>query len=301
MTNRPFPSRMASRQIALAAAAVALLFTAPLPAADKNPDYTSLAGVKAPGIQKWLDDAKEQGYQPYYINGYDVGDHAEFAGVAVKDPDKRPFEARFDMTSDEYQQWIDEMRDKGYRPPARGGVSGYMAGKSPRFAAVWVKDGKYIGQWKTCHNQGQKDFDETVTAMHKDGLEPSCVTAYLAVGGSVRYTGLFWKRPTTDTWECRHDLTAAQLQENVDRWASKGFQLKNIHAYNTPDGLRFLAIAESTKKNHFVWQERHGMTGNEYQKEFDELGKEGYRPGCICGYREDGEVRFAAIWMKEID
>ena len=55
----------------------------PAPVWGANP-YYSLAGVKASGIQKFIDDAKSQGYEINGINGYQFGDHKEYAGVAVK-------------------------------------------------------------------------------------------------------------------------------------------------------------------------------------------------------------------------
>ncbi len=133
MTPRPLPFSALTRRTALLAAAVALLFAVPLPAADV--DYTSLAGLKTQGFQKFLDDARDQGYEPVYINGYDVGDHAEYAAVAIKDPDKKPFESKFDMTDDDYKDFFKEMSKKAFHPTF---VSGYHTRRGPRFAAVWV-------------------------------------------------------------------------------------------------------------------------------------------------------------------
>jgi hypothetical protein len=39
------------------------------------------------------------------------------------------------------------------------------------------------------------------------------------------------------------------------------------------------------------------MSGEKYQKVFDNLGSQGFRPIAICGYNEGGEVRYAAIWI----
>ncbi len=197
METRPFPSPAAPRRTALLAAAVALLFAAPLRAA--NVEYTSLAGIKAAGLQKFLDDAKDQGYEPVYINGYDVGDHAEFAGVAIKDPDKKPFESKFDMNNDEYKAFFKEMSGKGYRPTV---VSGYHTKAGPRFAAVWVstKFDKHKVEWKAKHSQLEKDYDDTVKAMRKDGYVPGSVTAYQGPDGAVRYTSLFYQNTAKELW-----------------------------------------------------------------------------------------------------
>ena len=298
MTTRPFPFRATSRGTALAAAAVALLSTASLPAA--NVEYFSRAGVTAKGFQKFLDDAKDQGYEPAYINGYEVGDHVEYAGVAIKDPDKKPFDSRFDMNDEEFKDYFKEMGKKDFRPTC---VSGYHTKEGPRFAAVWVstKFDKNPVMWHTRHSQGEKEFDDTMKSMRKDGYVATNVTAYQGPDGAVRYTSLFAMPASKNVeWETRHNLTAEHYQDQLDKWHSDGFRVVKVHVYDSPDGLRYLATARQTAYDKkFVWQEHHDMTGAQYQKRFDELGNDGFRPGCICGYRDGGEVKFAVIWSKE--
>ena len=297
MTKRPLPFPATSRRTALLAAAVALLSAAPLWAA--NVDYTSLAGLKAQGLQKFLDDAKDQGYEPVYLNGYDVGDHVEYAGVAIKDPDKKQFESKFDMTNDEYNEFFKEMSAKAFRPTC---VSGYHTKEGPRFAAVWVttKFDKNKVEFKGKHGQTEKEFDDTVKALHKDGYVPVNVTAYQGPDGAVRYTSLFVVPGKNQEWETKHNLTADQYQAQVDKWVNNGWRLTKVHVYDSPDGLRFLAtarLADYDKK--YVWEAHHDMNGNQYQKMFDKLAGEDFRPGCICGYRDGGQVKFAVIWSKE--
>ena len=178
LTSRPPPSPASSRRTALVAAAVCLLCATPLWAATG--EYTSLAGLKAAGFQKFFDDAKAQGYTPVYINGYDVGDHTEYAGVAVKYAKKQPFEARYDLTDDDYKDFFKDMSKKGWRAVI---VSGYHTKGGPRFAAVWV-DNKDKLEWKGKHNQSQKEYEDTVAAMHASGFEPTSVTAYQGADGA---------------------------------------------------------------------------------------------------------------------
>jgi hypothetical protein len=292
MTIGPSPSPAALRRAALAAA-VCLLLAAPLRAADI--EYYSLANLKTQGFQKFLDDARDQGYEPVYINGYEVGDHTEFAGVAIKNPDdKRQFEYRFDITDEEYRDYFKEMSEKGFRP---GCVTGYHTKKGTRFAVVFVKD-KNRREWRAKHNQTQQEFEDTLAAMRRDGFVLTHATAFQAVDGGVRYTSLFYEPARGQKWENRHNMTGDQLTEQMDKWRSRDFRAAKIHAYDTPDGLRFLAIAVKPERDTLLWQERHDMSGREYQKQYDKLGNDGYRPGCICGYRDSGEVRFAVIWVK---
>ena len=294
----PLLPRLA-RQAALTAAAVALLFAAPLRAADS--DYTALAGVKADGFQKWLDDARDQGYVPRCISGYDANGHAEFAGLATRADEKGTrFEARYDMSLDQVQKTTAQMSKKGFYPYF---LSSYLDGKSPRFTAVWVDAKRFAMAMKFRYAMTMDEYQEAARAMHKDGLEPVVVTAYLDPDdGKIRVSAAFYNGGGRD-WDIHFDMTIDQYQDAVENWQSKGLRPRYVSVYDTPDGPRFIAtgVREKDPSSPYaaVALERHGMTGAKYQKEFDKQAADGFAPICVCGYREGGEVRFAAIWSKK--
>ena len=288
MKTRMFPTR---RAVPLAAA-VCLLCAAPVWAA--NP-YYSLAGLKAAGIQKFIDDAKSQGYEIAGINGYQVGDHIEYAGGAVKNPNAQT-EARFDLTEGEYMNYIKEMRDKGFHPY---GQSTYHTKKGPRFASAWCMD-KFKPAWDIKINQTEKDFKSALADKRTAGMVLWNATAYQGSDGAPRFTSVFIEHKDA-TYENGHNLTADKLNEKLDHWHSDGFFLLKIHAYGTPDGLRFLAIARKDKgSKNLDWKVRIGMTGDQYQKEFDKMAGQGYGVGNICGYLDGGETHYLARWVKSV-
>ena len=46
------------------------------------------------------------------------------------------------------------------------------------------------------------------------------------------------------------------------------------------------------------WAARHGLTGTQYQKAFDDYGKKGFRLVSVSGY-DSGGARYAALWRKQ--
>lgn len=46
------------------------------------------------------------------------------------------------------------------------------------------------------------------------------------------------------------------------------------------------------------WAARHGLTGAQYQKAFDDYGKKGFRLVSVSGY-DSGGARYAALWRKQ--
>ena len=110
---------------------------------------------------------------------------------------------------------------------------------------------------------------------------------------------MFVQAPADDVYENGHNLTADKLNEKLDHWQSDGFIPLKIHAYGTPDGLRFLAIARKNKSSlNTDWKVRIGMTGDEYQTAFDDMARDGYGVGNICGYLDGGETHYLAKWQK---
>jgi hypothetical protein len=59
---------------------------------------------------------------------------------------------------------------------------------------------------------------------------------------------------------------------------------------------RFAAIWE--KRSSPLWAARHGMTSSQYQTEYNNLEKQGYRLVDVSGYGVGGKDYYAAIWEK---
>ena len=47
------------------------------------------------------------------------------------------------------------------------------------------------------------------------------------------------------------------------------------------------------------WVTRHGLTGSEYQAEFDQWEEAGYRLTYASGHQEGGVARYSAVWRKQ--
>jgi hypothetical protein len=48
-----------------------------------------------------------------------------------------------------------------------------------------------------------------------------------------------------------------------------------------------------------VWQSRYGMSHDEFQRAFNELGPQGFVPAEISALEVDGRVRYDAVWRQE--
>lgn len=67
---------------------------------------------------------------------------------------------------------------------------------------------------------------------------------------------------------------------------------------NLLSALAGVALAGQTPP---PWVARHGLSSAEYQKAFDDFGKQGFQLTSVSGYVVNGEVQYAALWRKSPD
>jgi CubicO group peptidase (beta-lactamase class C family) len=97
-------------------------------------------------------------------------------------------------------------------------------------------------------------------------------------------------------WAARNGLTGAQYQQAFDDYSKQGFRLVSVSGYESGGGARYAALWR--KQAGPAWVARHGLTPQQYQAAFDDLGKQGFRLRFVNGYAVGGAARYAAIWEK---
>ena len=93
-------------------------------------------GMTSAVYQQKFNTYSKQGYRPTHISGYDVKGKPYFAAIWEKKSGPA-WVARHNMTGAKYQQEFNLWKSKGYRLVK---VSGYAAGTSARYAAIWEKN-----------------------------------------------------------------------------------------------------------------------------------------------------------------
>jgi hypothetical protein len=89
-----------------------------------------------------------------------------------------------------------------------------------------------------------------------------------------------------------------KFQKSFDRDENKqqGRQLAYLNAYEHQGQPRFTAIWNSATKGSF--KARHGLSGGQYQQEWEAAVKTGMLTRAVTGYVEGTEVRYAAVWRN---
>lgn len=198
--------------------------------------------------------------------------------------------ARHGLSPTEYQTAFDQFAAQGYRLRQ---VSGSVQGGDVKYAALWEKvDGP---EWVARHGLSSDDYQKAFDDYGKQGFRLVYVDGF-EVGGKDQYAAIWEKSSSSTPWAARHGLSAEDYQKAFDDYTKQGFRLLHVDGYSKGGKARFAAIFE--KSSGPVWVARHGLSGKDYQKAFEEYAAQGYRLKEVSGYRAGGADAYAAIWEK---
>lgn len=103
---------------------------------EGGPSWEIRYGLTSAEYQKTFNTLKGKGYQPVCLSGYSAGGESRFAAIWEKWEISSPWEARHDLTAEQFQKTAKAMKAKGYD---FSHLSAFSVGDEVRFAAIWVK------------------------------------------------------------------------------------------------------------------------------------------------------------------
>jgi Bacterial tandem repeat domain 1 len=148
--------------------------------------------------------------------------------------------------------------------------------------------------WQARHGLSSAQYQQAFDQMTAAGYRPVQVNGYAKETGAEQYAAI-WDKCTTGPWSARHNLTAAQYQQELNRMTSLGYQPVWVSGYEVNSQPRFAGIWEK-KPNSNAWRMRFGMNPSEYIQEQAQRISEGYDLVQVSSYGFD---TYAAIWEKQ--
>ena len=94
----------------------------------------------------------------------------------------------------------------------------------------------------------------------------------------------------------RHRLSFDQFQRTYEEAERDGFRLIEVSGYSILNEPFYAAIWE--RRQGWPVQVHHRMTAVEFQRQVEELARDGFRPVQISAYTVANEPLFAAIWER---
>ena len=114
-----------------------------------------------------------------------------------------------------------------------------------------------------------------------------------------------WPAATKPTWYppgwyevSKHGISNSRYQTEFDRMASSGYRPVWIDGYSV-DGKAFYNVI-FRPDNGKEWIARHGLTGTQYEAEFQKHTKAGFKLTHVDCYDTDSGLHYAAIFSKAV-
>jgi CubicO group peptidase (beta-lactamase class C family) len=95
----------------------------------------------------------------------------------------------------------------------------------------------------------------------------------------------------------KHGMTESQYQTETETQNENGYRLVHLDGYDVGGTAYYAAIWEQDTGRELV--ARHRMTSAQYQTEYKQQSKDGYRLVHLDGYAVSDTANYAAIWEKK--
>lgn len=199
------------------------------------------------------------------------------------------WQGRHALDAATHQAEFDDLVGRGYRLVK---ISSYEVDGQPRYASVWYR--QEGNPWRALHGVSESRYQEAIEDWGTEGYRPTDLSV-LRSGGSTRFNAI-WEKETGLEWVARHRLTGAEYQSLFDDLVGRGYRLRCVSPYADEGGERFACIWDRYAGP--PWRARHGVLPAEYQSEFDQNVRDGYRLVRSVGYDSGGGLRYATIWEQ---
>jgi hypothetical protein len=224
--------------------------------------------------QATFDSLVAQGFRLTSVCGYSEGRDARYNAV-WQQRGGPAWQARHGLTSEQYQTTFDNLVRQGFRLT---NVSGYAIGGEARYAAIWEQ--RPGPEWQARHGMTRAQYQETFDNLARQGFVLRQVSGF-RVNVDVLFAAI-WEKESGIAWEAHHGLTSSAYQKTFDRLAAAGFRLAWVSGYSDTGIARYAAVWRQEPSG--PWQARHGLDATGYQRTFDELRSQGFRPVQVSGY-----------------
>lgn len=254
--------------------------------------FTAYHGVDAATHQQRLDELAPQGYRLISLSVYGSG--PLYAAVWVRRAGPA-WEAIHGVTAARYQARFDELTALGYKPTI---VTATGTRADPVFAAVF--ENIPATTWLARHvlTDGPEGTAGTLANANLWARNNRCILTTLAIygtgAGDRTYAGVWLPNPGATNWQA-HDMGDVTAYQN---WFN-GYTAVPMRPaiVDANDGHQYAALF--TDDSVGGWVARHGMTGTEYQAEFDTQVAAGRMPITLQGAGTGSGVRYAAVFAGQ--
>jgi hypothetical protein len=243
-------------------------------------------GVRSEDYQDLFDHAGGSGYQLEWIDGFELDGRVRFN--VIFRPKTAGWAAAHNLNGEQYQAEYEKRKRGGFRLrhvdsyPSRGGIL---------YAAIFVKDGgPAVAAY---HGRSAEEHQQLFEEWSAKGWRARNVSV-VSSGGRRVYTALYDKGGPDV--RLKSALTPAQYQKEFDDNREAGLHLAYVNAYTHEGSTFYSAIWTRASGGGLV--ARHGMSGNEYQAQWEDARRDGLLTRAVSASEAGGRASYVAFWQR---
>jgi hypothetical protein len=134
------------------------------------PNIQARHNLTSDQYQQTFNQLTAEGFRLRVVSGYEGFGQPLFAAIFEQSAGP-PFQARHNLTSDQYQQTFNQLTAEGFRPVL---VDGYAVNGQPLFAAIFEQSSGPAFQAR--HNLTSNQYQQTFNQLTAEGFRPRIVS-----------------------------------------------------------------------------------------------------------------------------
>ncbi len=171
----------------------------------------------------------------------------------------------------------------------------YLLRRAIVVVALLFVTGTMFSQFVARHAMTSAQYQAEFNNLGAKGYRVTSLSGYTKNG--IELYAAIWNKVEGPAWSAKHGLSSEQYQIDFNDKVKNGYKLVCLSGYAVANKAKFAAVWDKGQAG--AWKARHNMNAADYQKAFDDYGKEGYQLQQVSGYVIDGTEYFAAFWEKK--
>lgn len=250
--------------------------------------WASFRNLSQSAYQAKLNQYKAQGMRPIDIE-ITEGNSRTYSVIFRQNKDRRNWELKTALSSQDYNKKWTEMKNKGFRPVDQ---ETHIVNGKRYFGALWIQN-KENYKWVSFRNITSQQYGQRFTEYKGKGYMPVDVDVYPS-GDELRYSVIWVQNTKRVQWAQYRNLTKASFGTKFQEMRSKGYRLIDTESYLNNGKQAYAAI---WVKDNRPWAGRRDMTSVQFNNAWNEYKDAGYRLVDQEVYRTSEGTRYAGVWV----
>ncbi len=158
-------------------------------------------------------------------------------------------------------------------------------------------------RWSALRNMTARRFEERNNEMRSRGL----MMVDMGFDETAERYHAVWHEniwhedlPGDRRWQAHWDLSLVEIESLQDDLSDAGYRMVNQATY-VRNGQRLWAGIWLENREDLEWRAFRAVTTGEYATRYSTYKDEGFMPVDVEAYMEDGDPRYAGVWVKNVD